>query len=152
MIGGSSNSYFLNDIIQISFLPLNGIKITLNDETIKLVFTKRSVSYGIEKFSSILLDTPFETGSWQEEVASYTAHWASVLTTALLLYGKPIEYREVIHEDKEVWCNHCKKYVKIPYSDIPVWNIKCPICGHGGMTSLSPGDRKKAQEKNRFFG
>ena len=151
MIGDSKNSYFLKDIIQIGFLPLNSIKISLSDETIKLIFTKRSVSHGIDQFVSVLLDTPYEAGSWQEEVASYTSHWASILTTALLLYGKPMEYREVIHEDKEVWCSHCKKYVKIPHSDIPVWNIKCPICGHSGMTSLSPEDRKKAQEKNRFF-
>ena len=152
MIRDSSNSFFLKDITQIGFLPMNRIEIILSDKTIKLVFTKRSISHGIDQFASVLFDTPFVAGSWQEEVVSYTAHWASVLTTALLLYGEPMEYREAKYEDKEVWCNHCKEYVKIPHSDIPVWNIKCPICGHGGMTSLSPEDRKKAGEKNRFYG
>lgn len=152
MIGDSSNSFFLKDILQISFLPINRIQITLRDKTIQLRFAKRSISHGIDQVASILFDTPFEAGSWQEEVASFTAHWASVLTTALLLYGEPTEYKETIYEDMKAWCGHCKEYVKIPYSDTPVWSIKCPICGHGGMTSLSPEDRKKEGEKHRFIG
>lgn len=143
MIGDSSNSYFLKDIIQIDFFPINGIQITLRDKTIKLIFSKQSISHSIDQLASVFFDTPFEAGSWQEEIASYTAHWASVLTTALLFYGEPIEYRETIYEDKKVWCKDCKKYVIIPHSDIPIWKRKCPICGHGGMTSLSPEDRKK---------
>ena len=152
MVGDSSNSYLLKDIIQVEFLPINVIQITLKDKTIAFMFNKRSIKHGIDQFASIIFDTPFEAGSRQEEVASYTAHWASILTTALLLYGEPIEYREPVYEDKKAWCTHCQKYVTVPHSDIPVWKTKCPICGHGGMTSLSPEDKKKEGEKNRFFG
>jgi len=146
MIGDSNNSYFLKDIIQIGFLPINKIQIKLRDNTIKIQFAKRSISHGIDQIASVLFDTPFEAGSWQEEVASYSAYWASVLTTVLLLYGEPIEYKETIYEDKKAWCGHCTEYVKIPYSDTPVWKTKCPVCGQGPMTSLSPEDRKKESE------
>lgn len=143
MIGDSTNSYFLKDIIQICFLPINRIQIKLRDETIQIRFAKRSISHGINQIASVIFDTPFEAGSWQEEVASYTAYWASVLTTALLLYGELIEYKEIVYEDKKAWCIHCEEYVTIPYSDTPVWKNECPRCGHRGMTSLSQEDRKK---------
>lgn len=138
MIEDSSNSYFLKDIINIDFLPLNRIQITLRDKTIKLLFAKRSISHGIDQFASVIFETPFEAGSWQEEVASYTAHWASVLTTALLLYGEPPTY-----EDKKAWCGHCKKYVDVEWTDTPVWKLVCPECNQKGMTTLSPKDRLK---------
>ena len=95
MIGDSSNSFFLKDILQISFLPINRIQITLRDKTIQLRFAKRSISHGIDQVASILFDTPFEAGSWQEEVASFTAHWASVLTTALLLRARARKLRSL---------------------------------------------------------
>ena len=148
MIGNSSNSFFLKDIIQIDFFPINGIQITLKNKTVKLLMSKQSIGHAIDLFTTVLFDTPFEAGSRQEEIASYTAHWASVLTTAHLLYGEPVEYIETKYEEKKAWCNFCNKYVDIQHSDLPVWLKKnCPICGRSGMTSLSPEDRKRQQEK-----
>ncbi len=146
IIGDSSNSYSLKDIVQIDFYPINGIQITLRDKTVKILLAKQSASHAIEQFASVFFDTPFEAGSYQEEIASYTAHWSSVLTTVLLLYGDPVEYKETFYEDRKAWCYNCKKYVVIPHNDLPIWKNKCPICGYS-LTSLSPEDRKKQQEK-----
>ena len=88
------------------------------------------------------MGTPYEAGSWQEEVSSYTAYWASILTMARFLYGTTDEIsEEEKYEDKKVWCSRCDKYVTVPWTEAPVWKLRCPECGHGGMTTLSPKDR-----------
>jgi len=142
MIGGSRNSIYLKDIKTIDIPSINAINITLEDREVKLFFEKRSIGHAVDQFASILLGGPYEAGSWQEEVSSYTSYWASLLTIARFLYGQVIEtVIEEVPEERRAWCARCQMYVLVPWTDIPVWEINCPECGRKGMTTLSPTDR-----------
>lgn len=128
---------------------ISRIKINLKDRVEHLTFTKRSIGHAVDQFASIILNTPFEAGSWQEEVSSYTSYWASILTMVIFLFRQKIPYSQSIgakYEERKAWCHHCQKYVSIPWTDTPVWKLSCPECGRKPLTSLSSKDRPSTEE------
>ena len=138
----------LYKIKNVEFVPLRSIKLTLIEDTIQFGFSKSSGSHTIDQAVSAFLGSPFEAGSWQEEVSSYTAYWASMLTMTLIQFGNPMKYEEWKEEYGRAYCHRCFEYVDIPVSKKNVWEIDCPKCGRKGMTTLSPEDRE-VQEKRR---
>lgn len=143
ILGDNGITFNLKDMKMCLFKPMNIIEITLTDRTERLKFTKQSVGHAIDQFASAIMGEPFEAGSWQEEVSSYTSYWASMITMAISLYGNPVELSETViqHSERRAYCNRCKKYVFLPWSDEKVWTLSCPECGRRGMTTLSPEDR-----------
>ena len=141
IIGKSENSIYLADIehIEIStrFADVPKIMIIHDDKTDNIEFVRSSAGHSLSLFSGDL-----GRSFTHSELSSYTAYWASLLTMAVYLSGgqRFEENGGYVYKDREVWCGHCQKYVKVPYTDISVWKLECPECGHRGMVSKSPDD------------
>ena len=145
ILGTSKCTISLNDIhdieIDTRFSDVTRISIDCKESIKHLEFGRSSPGH----IANVLLG---DSGWTHSEISSYTSYWASLLTMAKFLYGTQESDEKIgaIYEDKRVWCSHCDKYVISPWTSTPVWKIQCPECDRKGLLSLSPEDRKKAQE------
>lgn len=141
ILGDQTNSIFLSDIMEIKIIDYHRIQLILRNSK------KVILNYGVLRPLSAIDEAisvftiPFEVGTGQEERATLTSYWAALLTMAVYLFGQPDLYIEL--KPRNVWCNHCSKYVEIPGTNIEMWKIECPICGRKGLLSKSPEDRIK---------
>ena len=88
------NSIYLKEISKIDIPSILNIELSLGDDVKNLRFEKRNIGHAVDQFASVLLGSPYEAGSWQEEVSSYTSYWASLTTMAVFLFGNPNEKEE----------------------------------------------------------
>ena len=124
------------------------ISVYTNEKIVNLEFSRQSTGHSMSLFAGDI-----GRSFMHSELSAFTSYWASLITMVKFHYGVTEVYEipeQIITAARtagDAWCGRCKKYLnahsEVP--DTPVWKLRCPDCGHLGMTTLSPFDRARKE-------